>query len=51
MFTKLKKCVKYKLLKMQRKPFIKELKENCTVKEVKVYTIEDYKKNDEKDVL
>ena len=42
---------KYKLLKMQRKPFIKELKENCTVKEVKVYTIEDYKKNDEKDVL
>lgn len=42
---------KYKLLKMQRKPFFEELKENCTVKEVKVYTIEDYKKNDEKDVL
>lgn len=42
---------KYKLLKKQRKPFIKELKENCTVKDVKVYTIEDYKKNDEKGVL
>ncbi|MBR5147194.1 MAG: hypothetical protein IKW54_06185 [Bacteroidales bacterium] len=24
---------------------IKELKENCKVKEVKVYTLEDYKKN------
>ena len=36
---------KYKLLKMQRKPFFEELKENCTVKEVKVYTIEDYKNN------
>ena len=35
---------KYVVLKKYRKPFIKELKENCKVKEVKVYTLEDYKK-------
>lgn len=37
---------KYKLLKSQRMPFFKELKDNCKTKEVKVYTIEDYKNND-----
>ena len=42
----LDKSDRYKTLKEQREPLIKELKENCTPKEVKVYTIENYKNND-----
>lgn len=35
---------KYKMLRKQRQPFFKELKNNCATKEVKVYTMDDYKK-------
>lgn len=35
---------KYKMLMKQRQPFFKELKNNCATKEVKVYTMDDYKK-------
>ncbi len=36
----------YVVLRKQRQPFFKELKNNCATKEVKVYTMNDYKKDE-----